>query len=505
MEIRKEKKALDKIYRRRDRYDLQPDFQRDPVWGLPRQQKLMDTILKKWDIPKIYLRVVEDENFECIDGQQRLTTIFKFYNNEIPLQVGGEYSWLFYNDLPDKIKDIFDDYELDIALVYNATDEELRELFSRLQLWMSLNSAEKLNAMSWKMRDFIKDLAQHKFFIEKTSIQNKRFAFLAIVSQICLLELEGIKNAKFKDLEDLYKKNKKFNKESKEAKKIQKTLDILDLIFEEKTFAFRNRASVVSFFMLISYLVDKKIDIIKYKGQLKIFYTEFQRKLKLEIEKWSEAKDPELLMYQSKVNQAADSKDSILRRDEILKKQLVEFDSSFKDIVTDKQFEAITLDKVNNIKQISEQIIKKITEVNKIYSSKNKEDLFKPTNSLLESTNIIGLPVDSKDSFKDLIDALYKIFYEWSWNLTRIHENIKNDSSVFFDIKHLRTDCFHDYEHGEQKKIDQKRNIISWVYTKYSQKKSLVEINETDLIHFQKKILTVINNELMNIEETISG
>jgi len=29
MDIRKDKKALDKLYRRRDRYDLQPDFQRE--------------------------------------------------------------------------------------------------------------------------------------------------------------------------------------------------------------------------------------------------------------------------------------------------------------------------------------------------------------------------------------------------------------------------------------------------------------------------------------------
>lgn len=156
MDIRKDKKALDKLYRRRDRYDLQPDFQREKVWSEIRQQKLMDTVLKKWDIPKIYLRVVEEENFECIDGQQRMTAIFKFYDNQLKLpKESGEYVGLYYNGLPDKVKDIFDDYELDIELIHDASDDELRELFARLQLGMPLNSAEKLNAMSGNMRDFI--------------------------------------------------------------------------------------------------------------------------------------------------------------------------------------------------------------------------------------------------------------------------------------------------------------------------------------------------------------
>ena len=66
MEIRKDKKPLDKLFRRRDRYDLQPDFQREEVWPDDKKQQLLDTILKKWDIPKIYLRVIDEENFAAI-------------------------------------------------------------------------------------------------------------------------------------------------------------------------------------------------------------------------------------------------------------------------------------------------------------------------------------------------------------------------------------------------------------------------------------------------------
>jgi hypothetical protein len=209
MDIRKDRKALDKLYRRRDRFDLQPDFQREDVWSESRQQKLMDTIFKKWDIPKIYMRVIDEENFDCVDGQQRMTAIFKFYDNQLKLpKESGEYAGLFYNDLPDSLKDVFDDYELDLELIYNATDDELRELFARLQLAVPLNSAEKLNAMSGDMRNFVKELSENSFFNDKTPLKNRRYAFQAISAQICLLEIDGIKNAKFDDLGDFYQRKK---------------------------------------------------------------------------------------------------------------------------------------------------------------------------------------------------------------------------------------------------------------------------------------------------------
>lgn len=122
MKIQKDKKALDKLYRRRSRYDLQPDYQREKVWREEKAQKLLDTIFKKWDVPKIYLNVVNEENFEVIDGQQRLNAIFRFYSNELPLPKNIEkYGGKYYRKLPDKIKDIFDDYEFDLVLVSDAT------------------------------------------------------------------------------------------------------------------------------------------------------------------------------------------------------------------------------------------------------------------------------------------------------------------------------------------------------------------------------------------------
>lgn len=63
-----------------NRIDTNPDFQRPAVWSLGQKQLLVDTILRGYDIPKLYWRKVSKipEKYEVVDGQQRLRTILSF-------------------------------------------------------------------------------------------------------------------------------------------------------------------------------------------------------------------------------------------------------------------------------------------------------------------------------------------------------------------------------------------------------------------------------------------
>src|SRR5207248_1130646 len=53
MKMLSEKRAIDKIFRRRDRYDI-PDWQRQEVWNREKKQRLIDSILRGWKLPKFY-------------------------------------------------------------------------------------------------------------------------------------------------------------------------------------------------------------------------------------------------------------------------------------------------------------------------------------------------------------------------------------------------------------------------------------------------------------------
>src|SRR5438552_18736573 len=106
MEMISKKRALDKIYKRRDRYEI-PDWQREKVWDTTKKQQLIDSVLRGWKLPKFYFLKTSDdaEEFEVVDGQQRLAAIFEFFDNVLPLPVAAakRFKGRFYKDLPPAV------------------------------------------------------------------------------------------------------------------------------------------------------------------------------------------------------------------------------------------------------------------------------------------------------------------------------------------------------------------------------------------------------------------
>src|ERR1035438_8480309 len=46
-----------------------------------KNQRLIDSILRGWNLPKFYFVAVSDDNFLVEDGQQRLAAIFDFFRS----------------------------------------------------------------------------------------------------------------------------------------------------------------------------------------------------------------------------------------------------------------------------------------------------------------------------------------------------------------------------------------------------------------------------------------
>ena len=130
---------------------LQPDFQRKFVWTHAHQEQFIDTILKGYPFPEVYIcdgevnvaKMLTYKN--VIDGQQRLTTIKNYIDNEFkePLvQIPT------YQSLTESQKKSFLSYQIVMRDLGEIDEETTREIFRRINLTkFKLDNIEIQNAI----------------------------------------------------------------------------------------------------------------------------------------------------------------------------------------------------------------------------------------------------------------------------------------------------------------------------------------------------------------------
>lgn len=78
------------FFTHRGRYGIDRTYQREVgTWEPPDEQYFIDTILRGFGMPPIFIHVKGDTDF-IVDGQQRLNTIWKFKDARVEL--GDQYS-----------------------------------------------------------------------------------------------------------------------------------------------------------------------------------------------------------------------------------------------------------------------------------------------------------------------------------------------------------------------------------------------------------------------------
>lgn len=189
-----------------ERLELRPDFQRNEVWTQAAQIMLIDTILKGIPIPKIYIKsIVKNEKTYriVVDGQQRLTAILKLIRDELPLKkpYQGEYFNMKYSELPESVHDDFIRYKIDINEIFNPSDEEIRDLYSRVNKY-----TVQLNKQELRKADFPGDfislsekIAENPFFDTSKIFsvkQRRRMLDVEFIEELLTIVLEGVQDKK---------------------------------------------------------------------------------------------------------------------------------------------------------------------------------------------------------------------------------------------------------------------------------------------------------------------
>jgi hypoxanthine phosphoribosyltransferase len=136
------------------------DYQRKLVWKRTHKENFIDTILRNYPFPEIYLApgVLDQEELilidEIVDGQQRLSTIRDYIEETDVFALASRSIPKFYELDSDKRKQ-FLNYEVSVRYLKDATAEQVREIFQRINKTdYSLNTTERLHAQ-WGDSEFV--------------------------------------------------------------------------------------------------------------------------------------------------------------------------------------------------------------------------------------------------------------------------------------------------------------------------------------------------------------
>tara|TARA_B100001540_G_C15745744_1_gene614402 strand:- start:66 stop:1286 length:1221 start_codon:yes stop_codon:yes gene_type:complete len=329
MKIYPKRLPLYTLCQMKNNIEVRPAFQRELVWKKQTKQLLIDTILRGYDVPKFYWEETDKDQFAVIDGQQRVTTIWDFKEDKFPLSKDAEkideeeIKGKKFSELSLSLKQKFDSANIDIVIISEPeSQDEIRDMFLRLQQGVTLKAQERRNAMPGKMRDFIENLSNHNIF-EKVDYKNIRFTYQQTAAQITLLEITGgPTDVKSTMLDRMYLQYKDFDNNSTIARKIYKILDFMNKIFKEKTPGLKNYY-IISFYTMFSELVEKYVMPTNFE-EIFEWYKEFDT-FRIQ-EKNNEETDPEILTFQDKITHASDGTASIeWRHNFFLKNFLMKF------------------------------------------------------------------------------------------------------------------------------------------------------------------------------------
>lgn len=313
----------------RQRIDTNPDFQRPAVWSSAQKQLLIDSMLREYDVPKMYWRKVGEkpDRYDVVDGQQRLRAIWSFVDGEFNLPKNADpiddmaIAGCSYQNLPDELQIRFDQYTLDVVVLEDTDEDEVREMFLRLQNGTSLKAQEKRNAMPGRMRDFVRSLTKHPFF-GRVGFANSRFTHDHVAAQLVCLELQGgPTNVKDGDLNRMYKSEEQFDVDGKLARTVRKTLDLLAEVFVDKTPELE-RYNVVTLYGVIAEL-QRAYVLGEIKAQLREWFLDFEVRRRAQETLDAETAEPEWVAYKEKISHSTDAQESIRFRLDFLMRDLL--------------------------------------------------------------------------------------------------------------------------------------------------------------------------------------
>lgn len=158
--------------------------QRNPVWDDSRKSLLIHSMIEGYPIPPFYFARRDDGKYDALDGQQRSLAVKGYMDEEFSLSddtppVTDERGYpvviagMTFPELPEWAQDNIKDYSLTIYYFEDITDEEIVELFFRINNGKPLTSVELTRVKAKSILKF-QEIARHEMISEAITEAGKR-------------------------------------------------------------------------------------------------------------------------------------------------------------------------------------------------------------------------------------------------------------------------------------------------------------------------------------------
>lgn len=218
--IRNETRTVYDAVRRikQGKYIMDPDFQRDFIWDKTKQSKLIESVLMRIPLPVFYLAENKDGNLIVVDGLQRLSTFYRFVENNLKLNLPDrpDLHGKIFSELAPKLQNRIEDCNLIIYLIDSKIDHRaLLDIFDRVNSGEPLTRQQMRNCLfSGDGTKFLKEESKTDIFLEATgtSLGIGKMRDREFVNRFCAFQILDIAN--YKDMDDfLATALRKMNKE----------------------------------------------------------------------------------------------------------------------------------------------------------------------------------------------------------------------------------------------------------------------------------------------------
>lgn len=184
---------------KKQKLDIQPEFQRYFVWDKLKSSRLIESALLGIPLPVVYLSEEPDGKIYVIDGQQRLTSFFAFIDGVFPdgsdfkltgLKVLKDLNRKKFSELDEYTRDAVRGTVIRTITFKKESDPNLKfEIFERLNTGsVPLNTQELRNCIyRGKFNKLIREMASNKEYLELLNITgpDKRMKDIELTLRFC--------------------------------------------------------------------------------------------------------------------------------------------------------------------------------------------------------------------------------------------------------------------------------------------------------------------------------